>query len=136
VTPLIYEILILGPVIWIDRGRCPTFRRAWAAYRVAQHGEVIINRLRRTSRGLAGLAGLTGQSGREDQAPRATRRSIWTITTHRLLPRTVQLCIRCTQNPAGFWVTGKDANVVRRPWCLTCCQDLDLSGCEVTPFAS
>lgn len=95
--------------------------------------EVVISRLRRTSRGLAGLTGL---SGRADQGPRAARSGIRAIMTHRLLPRTVQLCIHCHQNPAGFWVSRKTAGVVRRPWCLTCSQDLDLSSCDVTPFTS
>jgi hypothetical protein len=104
-----------------------------AASGVGQAREVIISRLGRTSRGLAGLAGL---SGRSDQAPRADRSSIRAIMTHRLLPRTGQLCIHCHQNPAGFWVSRKPAGVVRRPWCLTCCQELDLSSCDLTPFTS
>jgi hypothetical protein len=79
---------------------------------------------------------MTSQAGRAGHAPRAARRSIRTIMTHGLLPRTVQLCIHCHQNPAGFWVSRKNASVVRRPWCLTCCQDLDLSSCDVTPFTS
>ena len=85
---------------------------------------------------MAGLTGLTDPAGRADQAPRADRSSILTIMTHGLLPRTVQLCIHCHQNPAGFWVSRKTAGVVRRPWCLTCCQDLDLSSCDLTPFTS
>ena len=108
-----------------------------AGYRVSPAREVVISRLWRTSRGPVSLAGLTGQAGfagRADQAPRATRSSIRTIMTHSLLPRTVQLCIHCHQNPAGFWVSRNSASVARRPWCLTCCQDLDLSSCHVTPF--
>jgi hypothetical protein len=31
----------------------------------------------------------------------------------------MQACCRC-KNAAGFWVTVKDARVVRRPWCLSC----------------
>jgi len=54
----------------------------------------------------------------------------------RLLPRTHQLCFHCRQSPAGFWVTGRSGTVVRRPWCLTCCQDLDRARCDVTRFAS
>jgi hypothetical protein len=50
------------------------------------------------------------------------------------LPVTVQLCIRCRANPAGFWVSRKNSHVVRRPWCLFCCQGLDRGGCEVIPF--
>jgi len=104
-----------------------------AGYRISQAREVVISRLRRASRGLADL---TGQAGRPAHAPRAARRGIRTIMTHGLLPRTVQLCIHCHQNPAGFWVSRKNASVVRRPWCLTCCQDLDLSSCNVAPFTS
>jgi len=110
-----------------------------AGYRLAQHGEVVISRLWRASRGLAGrtsLTGLAGQAVHADQAPQAPRRSIRTIMTHGLLPHTVQLCVHCHHNPAGFWVSRHDARVVRRPWCLTCCQDVDLSSCRVTPFAS
>jgi hypothetical protein len=47
---------------------------------------------------------------------------------------TVQLCIHCKQNPAGFWVIRRGGTVVRRPWCLYCCQELDPGLCEVTPF--
>jgi hypothetical protein len=53
-----------------------------------------------------------------------------------LLPRTVQLCIHCQQNPAGFWVRRNSNEVSRRPWCLTCCQHLDPRPCDVIPFAS
>jgi hypothetical protein len=49
-------------------------------------------------------------------------------------PHTFPLCIRCRVNPAGFWVSGKDTNVVRRPWCLSCCDDLDREFCDMTPF--
>jgi hypothetical protein len=104
-----------------------------AGYRVSPAREVVISRLWRTSRGLADM---TSQAGRAGHAPRAARRSIRAIMTHGLLPRTVQLCIHCHQNPAGFWVSRNNASVVRRPWCLTCCQDLDLSSCDVTPFTS
>jgi len=31
----------------------------------------------------------------------------------------MQACCRC-KKAAGFWVTAKDALVVRRPWCLSC----------------
>jgi hypothetical protein len=49
-------------------------------------------------------------------------------------PRTHQLCIHCRQSPAGSWVTRKSDTVVRRPWCLACCQDLDRTRCDVTRF--
>jgi hypothetical protein len=51
-----------------------------------------------------------------------------------LLPRTIRLCIHCLQSPAGVWVSGKDSQVVRRPWCLSCCQALDRDRADVTPF--
>jgi hypothetical protein len=40
----------------------------------------------------------------------------------------------CLVNPAGFWVSGKDTSVVRRPWCLSCCDDLDRERCDMIPF--
>lgn len=52
-----------------------------------------------------------------------------------LPPRTVQICVRCLQNPAGFWVSGTSASVTRRPWCLSCCEQLDRDCCSVAPFA-
>jgi hypothetical protein len=54
----------------------------------------------------------------------------------RLPPRTHQLCIHCRQSPAGFWVSGEHDAVVRRPWCLACCHDLDRARCTVTRFGS
>jgi len=53
-----------------------------------------------------------------------------------LLSRTIQLCIHCRQTPAGFWVSRKNGVVAHRPWCLSCCLELDLASCEVIPFAS
>jgi len=44
------------------------------------------------------------------------------------------VCIHCLVNPAGFWVSGKDSSVVRRPWCLSCCEDLDRERCDMIPF--
>lgn len=52
----------------------------------------------------------------------------------RLRPRTVQLCIHCRQNPAGFWVSHTCDQAVRRPWCLSCCQGLDPGRYHVIPF--
>ena len=40
-----------------------------------------------------------------------------TIPTLRLLPHTIQLCIHCRHNPAGFWVSRNGDQTVRRPWC-------------------
>lgn len=49
-------------------------------------------------------------------------------------PRTVQLCIRCRRNPAGFWVSTITTSVTRRPWCLSCCEQLDRAFCTIAPF--
>ena len=51
-----------------------------------------------------------------------------------VLPRTIQLCIHCQQRPAGFWVRRTGGTVVRRPWCLSCCQNLDRDRHDVIPF--
>ena len=51
------------------------------------------------------------------------------------LPRTHQLCVHCRQSTAGFWVSRKNTSVVRRPWCLSCCDDLDREFCDMTPFS-
>ena len=59
-----------------------------------------------------------------------------TATVPRLLPRTVQLCVHCRQNPAGFWVSGHGDQTARRPWCLACCQGLDRDRCAVIAFDS
>jgi hypothetical protein len=53
-----------------------------------------------------------------------------------MLPRTVQLCIHCRQNPAGFWVSRREGQVARRPWCLSCTLELDQDRCVVTRFGS
>jgi hypothetical protein len=57
-----------------------------------------------------------------------------TMTEPGLLPRTLQLCIHCQDNPASFWVTPGNGKVARRPWCLSCCQELDRDRCDVTPI--
>lgn len=44
----------------------------------------------------------------------------------------MQACCRC-KNAAGFWVMAKDAQVVRRPWCLSCISEiLDLDRLRLT----
>jgi hypothetical protein len=50
------------------------------------------------------------------------------------LLHTFPLCIHCLVNPAGFWVSSTGSSVVRRPWCLSCCQDLDRNHCDMVPF--
>jgi hypothetical protein len=57
-----------------------------------------------------------------------------TVTTPGLLPRTILLCLHCQQNPAGFWVRRTSDQTARRPWCLSCCQQLDRNRCDVAPF--
>ena len=57
-----------------------------------------------------------------------------TMAAPRLLPLTIQLCIHCRQNPAGFWVSRASDQTVRRPWCLSCCQDLDPACHHIRPF--
>ena len=69
-------------------------------------------------------------------APAATASRRRTITVSKLLPRTIQLCIHCRRNPAGFWVSRDSGQTVRRPWCLSCCQNLDPGCCHVQPFDS
>ena len=54
----------------------------------------------------------------------------------RRLPHTIQLCIHCQHNPAGFWVSRNSSQTVRRPWCLSCCQNLDPGRYHVQPFDS
>ena len=71
--------------------------------------------------------------GKRLPAPPETPR---VIIAPRMVPRTVQLCIHCRQSPAGFWVSRKNGTVVRRPWCLSCCQGLDRGRCDVIPFSS
>ena len=79
-------------------------------------------------------AGATVAVGQNGPAP-ATTHSRWrTITTPRMLPRTVQLCIHCRQNPAGFWISHTGDQTARRPWCLSCCRDLDPACHHIKPF--
>jgi len=88
----------------------------------------------------AASAAVGHQTARRDRASvhaaTATIPRRRTVTLPRLLPRTVQLCIHCRQNPAGFWVSGHGSQTARRPWCLACCQGLDLDRCAVIAFDS
>ena len=44
----------------------------------------------------------------------------------------VKSCCRCDQ-AAGFWVMAKDAQIVRRPWCLSCIDEfLDRGAVKLT----
>ena len=51
-----------------------------------------------------------------------------------LLPHTIQLCVHCRHHPAGFWVSHRGDQSVRRPWCLSCCEDLDPARHQISPF--
>jgi hypothetical protein len=83
---------------------------------------------------LAAAAGVA--AGQHRPAPAATNSRQRAIIAPRLLPRTIQLCIHCRQNPAGFWISRDTGHTVRRPWCLSCCQDLDPGRYHVQPFDS
>jgi hypothetical protein len=73
--------------------------------------------------------------GREAPRGRQRRRNyLVTTIASGLLPRTIQLCVHCQQRPAGFWVRRTGGTVVRRPWCLSCCQELDRDHYDVIPF--
>jgi hypothetical protein len=67
---------------------------------------------------------------------RRRRNDLSTMTVPGVLPHTIQLCIHCRHNPAGFWVSRDNAQTVRRPWCLSCCQDLDPACHHIRPFDS
>jgi hypothetical protein len=80
------------------------------------------------------LAGLTAGQNRPAAPATISRRR--TIAAPRLLPHTIQLCIHCRHNPAGLWVRHTSGQTVRRPWCLSCCQDLDPGCHHLEPFDS
>ena len=63
-------------------------------------------------------------AGQPWAAPTAATPQWRMMTAARLRPRIVQLCIRCRQNPAGFWVSHTGDQTARRPWRLSCCQAL------------
>jgi len=73
-------------------------------------------------------------TGQHRPAPSATMPQRRTMIAPRLRPRTIQLCICCHQNPAGFWVSRTSDQTVRRPWCLSCCQWLEPGRYHVIPF--
>ena len=73
--------------------------------------------------------------------PNRSRITILAALLHKLIapglpPHAVRLCVHCRANPAGFWVSGKSARTVRRPWCLSCCDVLDRGRHDVTGFGS
>lgn len=60
---------------------------------------------------------------------------LYTLIGPGLLPHTVHLCIHCGERPAGFWVSHKTAQAVRRPWCLSCCDVLDRDRYDLVRFS-
>ena len=79
-------------------------------------------------------AAATLVAGQNWPAPATANTRRRTMAAPRLLPYTIQLCIHCRQNPAGFWVSRTSDQTVRRPWCLSCCQDLDPASHHIRPF--
>lgn len=70
-----------------------------------------------------------------DRLPVQAREQL-AVRETRVKLRTVQLCIHCRANPAGFWVSRRNSKVVRRPWCLSCSQELDPGLCDIVPFGA
>jgi hypothetical protein len=68
--------------------------------------------------------------------PQAPQERLWSRVLPARLPHTIQLCIHCRENPAGFWVSRTADKTVRRPWCLSCCEGLDRDRCDMIPFDS
>ena len=79
----------------------------------------------------AGARVAAGQNRPAPTTPNSRRR---TIPTPRPLPHTIQLFIHCRHNPAGFWISRNGDQTVRRPCCLSCCQDLDPACHHIRPF--
>lgn len=87
-----------------------------------------------TGAAMAAITGTAVAAQPNRLAPTTTNSRRRTMTAARLLPHTIQLCIHCRQNPAGFWVSRSSDQTVRRPWCLSCCQDLDPACQHIRPF--
>ena len=84
----------------------------------------------------AGVSGSPGSVPALRQAAELARHHGAVLIPPGALPRTIQLCIQCLANPAGFWVSRTGSQTVRRPWCLSCCQELDPDRYDVIPFDS
>jgi len=74
-------------------------------------------------------AGLHGST-----QPHAPRERLRTRILPARLPHAIQLCVHCRERPAGFWVSRTGGKTVRRPWCLSCCEELDGDDCDVIRF--
>jgi len=68
--------------------------------------------------------------------PHAPREKLRTTILPARLPHAIQLCVHCRERPAGFWVSRTGGQTVRRPWCLSCCDELDRDHCDVIRFPS
>jgi hypothetical protein len=77
---------------------------------------------------------IAASESRVDAPPQAPPGRMRAKAAPAWLPRTVQLCIHCRENPAGFWVSRKGGKTVRRPWCPSCCQELDPDRCDMIPL--
>ena len=106
----------------------PQGQGAALAIRPGRHGLAA-----RFAQHLAAAASVTASQNRPTPTTSSSSRRR-TITAPRLLPRIIQLCIHCRHNPAGFWVSPSSGQTARRPWCLSCCQDLDPGHYHITPF--
>lgn len=81
-------------------------------------------------------AAATATAGQNRTAPATANPRRPSITAPFTLPHPIQLCIHCRQNPAGFWVSRTSDQTARRPWCLSCCQNLDPDSYLIKPFES
>jgi hypothetical protein len=79
-------------------------------------------------------AGASVPAGHDRPAATSANSRQRTIPIPRLLPHAIQLCIHCQHDPAGFWVSCDGDRTMRRPWCLSCCQDLDPACHHIKPF--
>ena len=77
---------------------------------------------------------LPRETGRAGQKAAGVTWSSLTAIWRRWLPRTIQLCVQCRENPARFWVSRQGDRTARRPWCLSCSDGLDLGRCDVIPL--
>ena len=93
-----------------------------------------LSRRGRHPRTAARDAGAHVTAGQTRPVPATTNSRRRAITTPGLLPHTIQLCVHCRHNPAGFWISHDSDQTVRRPWCLCCCQDLDPACHHIKPF--
>jgi len=84
---------------------------------------------------IVALGALTESWVARAEFPHRATRSLPGLLPH-TVTHTVQLCIHCRERPAGFWVSSKGGKTVRRPWCLSCCDGLDQSRCDLVPFDS